>query len=113
GAAERAGHDDQRAVEQTAFVQVVQQGGNGPVGRGKEIVLQAGEVVAVQVPGAEVAHVDLHHVDARLDEPAGHEQRPAERVVAVAVEDARLGPADVEGVAHVGTGEQRYRRLAN
>ncbi len=79
--------------------QVVEQRGHGPVGRRKEIVLQAGEVVAVQVPGSEVAHVDLHHVDARLDEPAGHQQRPAERIVAVALEDARIGLADVEGVA--------------
>ena len=71
-------------------VQVVEQRREGPVGRREELVLQAREGVAVRVPRLVVAEVDLHQVDARLDQPEGHQQRPAEAVPAVAVLD-RVG----------------------
>ncbi len=51
----------------------------------------------MQIPAAEVPHVDLHHVDAGFHKVAGHQQGPAERIVAVAFEDFRTGLPHIEG----------------
>ena len=56
------------------------------VGRRQKVVLQVREGVAVRVPGLVVAEVDLHQGDPRLDQPPSHQQRPAEGVAAVAIE---------------------------
>ena len=73
-------------------MQVVEQGGDGPVGRREQLVLQPGEDVAVRVPRLVVAEVDLDQVDPGLDQPEGHQQRPAEAVAPVALLGLRRRP---------------------
>ena len=82
-----------------ALVQVVEQRGERLVGRREELVLQVREGVAVRVPRLVVAEVHLHQVDARLDQPRGHQQRPAEGVAAVAVQVLRGRMLEVERLA--------------
>ena len=65
------------------------------------------EHVAVRVPRLVVAQVDLNEVDPSLDEPAGHQERPAERMAAVSVEHFRVGVEDVERVLDLHVGQER------
>ena len=111
-AAELASHHDQRRVEQAALVQVVEQGRDGPVGRREQLVFQMREGVAVRVPGLVVPEIHLNQIDPRLDQAAGHQERPAERVPAVAIQDLRLGINDVEGLPDSRVGQERDCRLA-
>ena len=67
-APEFARHDDQRALQQAARLQIVQQRGDGQIGRREQDSSSGTEIVAVQIPTAEVPQVDLHHVDAGFDQ---------------------------------------------
>ena len=93
-------------------LQVVKQRRDGAVGRRQEVVFQVGEGVAVRVPGLVVAQVDLHEADPGLDQPPGHQERPAKRVAAVAVEHGRFVLIGKERPAHPRFDQQRDGRLA-
>ena len=60
-------------------MQVVQQGRHGAIGRREQVVLQQWEIVAVQIPAAEIAQVDLHGIHARLAQSPGQQAIIRER----------------------------------
>ena len=61
----------------------------------------------MRVPGLVVAQVDLNEVDPRLDQSAGHQQRPAESMAAVTVEHFRIGATTSKAVLDPGVGQER------
>ena len=82
--AELAGHDHDRPVQESPFLQVQDQLGEGAVDGSLEVdhplvaVLVSVEVAKRDVPGG-----DLHEADARLDEPAGQKAALTEAARAV------------------------------
>ena len=105
GAAELAAPDHQRAVEQTALLQVGQQAGGGRVdfgGARRQAVFE----VLVMIPAA---GPHLHEAHAALDEPAGDQQLPPLRGIAVQrrarsavpFEIERVGGLDLHPVGHL------------
>ncbi len=50
----------------------------------------------MRVPGFVVTEVDLNEIHPRLDEPPGHQERPAEGVTAVAIEQLRVSIQNVK-----------------
>ena len=106
-AAELAGHDHQRLVEQAPGRQVVEQRRDAPVGRRQQPVLERLEVGRVRVPGLDPAHVHLDDRHAHLDQPAGQQQRLAVHVPAVAVAEPRVFLAQVEGPRDPAREQQR------
>ena len=90
GAAELGGDDDQRRVEPADPLQVVEQGGEGAVELGDQLVLlELALVVGVPAGAVEEVEVvrDLDEPDARLDQPAGQQAALAE-LAAVRLRDA-------------------------
>ena len=72
----------------------------------EEVIFEIGERGLMGVPCFVIAEVDLDHADAGGDETAGGEERPAEAVAAVAVEEVGRGFGDVECVVDAGIGEE-------
>ena len=85
GPAELAAPDDQGLVEQPPALQVGDQGGDGLVAPGAELGVVPFEV-AVGVPLAARAAVELDEPDAPLDQPAGPQAHRAEVLAARVVE---------------------------
>src|SRR6516164_2255347 len=69
------------------------------------------ERVGVRVPQLIESRDLLNKINAGFDQPAGHEQGPTERIVAIAVKQARFSLMNVEGPAHPLLGQQRYSAL--
>ena len=104
-ATELAGGDDQRVVQKSSFVEVIDQCREGLVGRGQHEILEVIKGVAVRVETSS-PQVDLHHTDTDLDQSGGHQQRIAEQVAAVAVQCLGVCIFDVERAANA-TGARR------
>ena len=105
-AAELAAPDDQRLVEQAAALQVLEQAGDRLVHRAAGLGVVRLDV-AVGVPLAAGAAVELDEADAPLDQPAGQQAEPAGglgRRVVQAVEGAGLGglARQVDGLGGLG-----------
>ena len=77
-AAEFAAPDHQRFVEQTAPLQIAQQPGDRLVHRAAELAVVLLEL-AVRVPLAAGAVIELHEADAALDQPPGQQAVAAHR----------------------------------
>ena len=107
--AELAEHDHQRLVEQAAHLEVVEQGRDRLVQRRQQAVAEPGEVGDVGVPGLDDPHRRLHDRDARLDQPPGDQERAAEQVPAVAVDQAGVLALGVERPAHLAVAEHGQR----
>ena len=105
-AAELARHDDHRAVEQTARLQIVEQCRQRAIRRRQQLVLQPMKDLAVIVPGLVAAEIHLDQIDSGFDEPKRHQQRPAEAVAAVAQLSFLVGVRDVERSSHILRGQQ-------
>lgn len=102
-----ADHYDQSLFEHSQRLKIVEQRGDSSVGRRQQAVSQQGEVVVVGIPRFVIAKVHLHQVDTGLNQLPGHQQRPAERVASVAVEQGRVGIVHVKCPLHAGLGQQR------
>src|SRR5262249_22738016 len=68
--------------------------------------------LAMRIPGLVIAEVHLHEIDAGLDEPACHKERPAKRVLAVALLHFGRGSRHVDRFADASVDKQRDRSLA-
>ena len=90
-AAELAGPDDQRLVEQAAGLEILQQRGDRLVDLAR-LAQRAGVRVVVVVPVLAVAAAgdDLHETHAALDQPAGDQAARAEVARDVVVEAVEL-----------------------
>ena len=86
GATEFAGHNDERVLQESLFVEIVEESGDTAIHRGEEFFPEVGEGVSVRVPGFVVTEIDLNEVDSGCDESGGHQEGPAERVFPVANE---------------------------
>ena len=90
-AAELARDYDQRVVEATGLAEVIEQAGDGVVEVWEQVLLQIDEVAEVRVPTGILAEVDLHEPDAGFEQPRRHQERQAEFVPSVAINDRRIG----------------------
>ena len=66
----------------------------------------------MRVPGFIVAQVHLDQIDTRLHQSPGHQQGPAERIAAIAIQFGIGRRRDVEGAADLLIGQQRDCRLS-
>ena len=92
-AAEFAAPDDQRLVEQTAALEILEQPRDRPIHRAASLSVVCLDV-AVCVPLAARAAVDLHEPDAALDQPAGQQTESPDalgRRIVQAIERLRRG----------------------
>ena len=70
---------------------------------------EPGEVADVRVPGLDDPHRRLHDRNARLDQPPRDQERAAEEVPAVAVDQARVFALGVERPGHLAVAEHGER----
>src|SRR5262249_49602124 len=109
---ELASHYNQSLVQHAAVAEIIQQSAKSLVSRREQLVLQMREGVSVRVPGLVVAEIHLDEIDACLDQPACHEQRPAKGIPSIAIKSLGIGMRHVEGLSHVGIRKERNRCLA-
>lgn len=116
GAAELTRHDDQHALVEAAFVDILDQSsdrlviGSCSEPQGFEHIVIDGMIVPILHSATEwTTEAGRHDFDARFDESPGEEQLLAPRVAAVAVAGAVIFLGEVERFLGFGVGQQGHR----